>query len=81
VALGEGTIAEGLSTLQDQFPDIDIGSYPAMRQAGFGVSVVLRGTDPARIDKAFDALGQVLRDLGGEPVEENADDAEGDSPA
>ena len=42
VHLPEGAIAEALGELQDRFPEIDIGSYPAMRQRRFGVSVVLR---------------------------------------
>lgn len=81
VGLGEGTIAEGLGKLQAAYPDIDIGSYPAMRQAGFAVSVVLRGADQETLDRAFDDLRRLLTDLGGEPREENPYDAEvGDPP-
>ena len=72
VTLGESVIAAGLAALQERYPDIDIGSYPAMRQRQFGVSVVLRGPDPARLDQAVAELKTVLRDLGGEPVEEEA---------
>lgn len=77
VGLGEGTIAEDLGQLQERYPEIDIGSYPAMRRVGgFSVSVVLRSTDKDALDRAFDELGAMLRALGGEPIEENADDAE-----
>jgi len=76
VGLGEGTIAAGLGELQDRYPDIDIGSYPAMRTAGFAVSVVLRGTDRQTLDRAFEDLRALLVALGGEPAEENAYDAE-----
>ena len=67
VMLGEGAIAEGLGALQPRYPDIDIGSYPAMRRRRFGVSVVLRGTHPARLDAALAELKQLLTDLGGAP--------------
>ena len=70
VMLAEGDIAEGLGRLQQRYPDVDIGSYPAMRQGRFGVSVVLRATDPARLGAAFDALVALLGGLGGEPREE-----------
>ena len=78
VMLGEGAIAEGLGALQPRYPDIDIGSYPAMRRRRFGVSVVLRGTDPARLDAALAELKQLLTDLGGAPEDESPDDPPGD---
>jgi molybdenum cofactor synthesis domain-containing protein len=78
IDLGEGTIAESLATIQARYDGIDIGSYPQMRnQVGFRVSVVLRGTDRGLIDQAFDELMQVLRDLGGNPVEEDPETSQG----
>ena len=77
VGLPEGTIAEPLGELQKRYPDIDMGSYPAMRKlGGFAVSVVLRGTDQAELDAAFIELTGMLTDLGGDPSEEDAYDAE-----
>ena len=73
VQLGEGTIAPGLSDLQDRYPEIDIGSYPAMRQRRFGVSVVLRGTDTDMLDTALAELKALLISLGGEPQDESPD--------
>ncbi len=73
VELGEGTIAPGLSELQDRYPDIDIGSYPAMRQQRFGVSVVMRGTDSDMLDAALAELKDMLTALGGEPKDESLD--------
>ena len=78
VMLGEGVIAEGLGDLQKRYPDIDIGSYPAMRRRRFGVSVVLRGTDVARLDAALADLKELLIGLGGEPEDESPDDPQGD---
>jgi molybdopterin-biosynthesis enzyme MoeA-like protein len=73
VMLPEGAIAEGLGELQERYPGIDIGSYPAMRRRRFGVSVVLRGTDSDMLDAALADLKQLLVDLGGEPKDESPD--------
>ena len=68
-ALPEGAIAEGLGAVQETHPDIDIGSYPFFRQGGFGVHVVLRGADEARLDLAVRAVVDLLAALGGEGTE------------
>jgi len=68
--LPEGRIAEGLSALQDRYNDLEIGSYPFQRMGKIGAAIVLRGTNKARIDAAAEELKQLMRDLGGEPVEE-----------
>ena len=78
VMLGEGAIAPALGELQERYADVEIGSYPAMRQQRFGVSVVLRATDAARLDEAVVALKAALTALGGEPVEEAVDAADQD---
>jgi len=53
----ESEIAGILSALQNDFPDVDVGSYPQFKQGGgWGVSVVLRGLDESVLDKAKDAL-------------------------
>ena len=74
VLLGEGAIAADLARLQARWPDIDVGSYPAMRRRRFGVSVVLRGTDPARLDRALGELKEMLTFLGGAPEDESPDE-------
>ncbi len=77
VDLGEGTIAEGLALVQARYRDIDIGSYPQMRQqVGFMVSVVLRGPDGDVLDRAHTEIMQIMRDLGGNPVDVDPDKAQ-----
>ncbi len=66
----EGVLAKGLGEIQDRNPDLDIGSYPYTRRGSFGVALVLRGRDPARLDQAKDEIAALIRTLGGEPVEE-----------
>jgi molybdenum cofactor synthesis domain-containing protein len=71
--LAEGTIAQDLTQIQADFPDIDIGSYPFWsRGGGFGVSLVLRGTDPATLSRAAETVAAMIVRLGGEPVEGDA---------
>jgi len=63
--LPEGRIAESLGVLQEQFVDIEIGSYPHMNAMGPNVRVVLRGTNRDRLDTAVSALAAELDALGG----------------
>ncbi|HEY3912001.1 MAG TPA: molybdopterin-binding protein [Stellaceae bacterium] len=67
--LGEGVLAQDLSALQERWPDIEIGSYPYFRRGDFGVTLVLRGTDGARLDGATEALKALIEALGGAPTE------------
>jgi molybdenum cofactor synthesis domain-containing protein len=71
--LSEGTIAADLARIQDDYPEIDIGSYPFWsRGGGFGVSLVLRGTDPGTLNNAAEAVAAMVMRLGGEPIEGDA---------
>lgn len=65
----EGQIATELSLLQDAYPDLDIGSYPFFFDGKPGSNLVLRGPDQARLDEAAARLGDLIRNLGQEPVE------------
>ena len=65
--LGEGVLARDLAALQARWPDLEIGSYPYFRRGDFGVTLVLRGTDGGRLDRAAHELRELIRRLGGEP--------------
>jgi molybdenum cofactor synthesis domain-containing protein len=67
--LAEGTIAKALGAIQQDFPEIDIGSYPFWTTTGFGANLVLRGPDPARLAVATDAVSAMVTALGGHPTE------------
>ena len=56
--LPEGIIAEPLGALQNRYADLDIGSYPGFRNGRPSVSLVLRGTDDARLETAAAELIQ-----------------------
>ncbi|MGH7093197.1 MAG: competence/damage-inducible protein A [Stellaceae bacterium] len=72
-ALGEGALANGLADIQDRHPEVEIGSYPYFRRADFGVTLVVRGTDSGRIAAAADEIKALIRSLGGDPTEGQAE--------
>src|SRR5436309_3409083 len=49
----EGIIAAGLTAIADQYPDVEIGSYPFIRQQRLGTSLVARCADAAKLDAAY----------------------------
>ena len=67
--LPEGIIAEPLGDLQKRFDDLDIGSYPGFRNGKVSVSLVLRGTDDARLAAAAAELIDTLKKMNGEAEE------------
>jgi molybdenum cofactor synthesis domain-containing protein len=71
--VAEGTIAKDLGELQARFPELDIGSYPFFRAGRFGTSLVLRGTDEARLALAAQELRSLIRRLGAEPLDKEPD--------
>ncbi len=56
----EGTIAEKLTAIQNQFPDVEIGSYPFMHDGKLGTSLVSRATDQATLDHAYQEIKAML---------------------
>ena len=67
----EGVIAERLSTIQDQCPDVEIGSYPFMRQHRLGTSLVARSTDGEKLETANRKIKDLLLELTQDVVEED----------
>lgn len=50
---GEGEIAADFGALAAEFPDLSMGSYPFIQNGAHGTNLVIRGTDPARLDAAM----------------------------
>jgi molybdenum cofactor synthesis domain-containing protein len=69
--LPEGALAGPLGALQDDYGDVDMGSYPFYRVGRYGSNLVLRGTDAQRLDEAVARLIEMVKELGGEPVLES----------
>lgn len=63
--LAEGTLASALRALQQQHPDVDLGSYPGKSGELSKVSLVARGTNVEELGTVRRALRQMIADLGG----------------
>ena len=56
----EGDMAPGLGTLQQQFPDVQMGSYPYFEKGILGTNLVLRSSDEKLLAEAFKSLWALL---------------------
>jgi molybdenum cofactor synthesis domain-containing protein len=56
----EGTIASMLEEHQKLYPEVPMGSYPFFRDGRLGTQLVLRSTEPDRLDKADKELRDKL---------------------
>lgn len=65
--LAESAIAKDLEGLQEEFPDLQMGSYPHYRGGVLGLSLVIRGTDRQVLECATDKLIGIIKDHGDEP--------------
>ena len=57
----ESDIANELAAVQANYPTLDLGSYPFMREGRFGTSLVVRGGDEQAVDAAAAAVEAFLR--------------------
>jgi molybdenum cofactor synthesis domain-containing protein len=53
---GEGDVAEPLSRIARDHPDLSIGSYPFQKDGIYGTNIVIRGTEAARVSDAMAQL-------------------------
>ena len=67
--VGEGTVAGALGAVQARFPEVEIGSYPYFRAGAFGTSLVLRSADISKLEAATEAVRDMVRSFGAEPIE------------
>ncbi len=58
----ESDIADELRALASRFSNVDIGSYPWMREERFGTALVARGTDLESVKKAADQLLALMKE-------------------
>ncbi len=72
----EGLMGTPLGRIQEDHPEVEIGSYPFFRGGRPGTSLVVRGAEAARVEAAVEALRALIRRFGGEPVEDEIADGE-----
>ncbi len=59
-AVGEGTLGGPLGALQEQYPDVKMGSYPQMGQSRVMTELVLRSSDPHRLEEAAGKVREMV---------------------
>lgn len=65
--LPESVIAPDLTSLQEEYSSIEIGSYPHYRGGVLGLSIVLRGVNENTLDEATKKVIEAVRAHGEEP--------------
>jgi molybdenum cofactor synthesis domain-containing protein len=60
---GEGDIAKPLKDIQEQFPQLSLGSYPFESATGFNTNLVARGRDKDALHSAAEAIKAAAEDL------------------
>ena len=60
VERGEGDVAEPFGALAAEYPDLSMGSYPFQQNGAMGTNLVIRGTDPARLNEAMTRLAALF---------------------
>jgi molybdenum cofactor synthesis domain-containing protein len=68
--VGESRIAEPLRNVQALHPNVDIGSYPFLKDGRVGTTLVARGTDEVQLDEVLAQLERMLVANGVEPMRE-----------
>ena len=54
--VGEGAIGDAFGKLQEEYPDVKMGSYPQFGSGRASTDLVLRAADEARLALAADAV-------------------------
>jgi len=67
----EGVIAEKLTLIQNQCPDVEIGSYPFIKNQRLGTSLVSRSTSAEALDKAYALIKTMLLGFTEEVLDED----------
>lgn len=62
----ESAIADPLESIQNRFPEVDLGSYPYRIDGRAGTALVARGLNPDQVDSAFKAIEEMLHEIGAE---------------
>ncbi len=64
VFMPESFVATELSQIQDNYGNVEIGSYPFNRDGKFGTSLVMRSTDVVALDRCEIEVAEMIKKLG-----------------
>lgn len=68
--LPESELAEGLASIEAAHPGVSVGSYPKFHVGIVAaVTIVVRGVDLPTVERAISAVSDLMRQKGGQPVE------------
>jgi molybdopterin-biosynthesis enzyme MoeA-like protein len=62
IFVGESIFAEKLTTIQDRFTGLDIGSYPFSRDGKYGATIVIRSTDENKLDACEEEIQNLIKE-------------------
>ena len=65
----EGTLADGLTAIQNRYPEMDIGSYPQFVDGRGITTLVMRSADASRNKAARDEVLVLIDACGGQVIE------------
>lgn len=66
-SLAESLVANQLGSVQQDFPGVQLGSYPHYRAGVLGLSLVARGSDQSRVAAATQRIVELIEEEGGKP--------------
>ena len=64
VFMPESFVASELSQIQDNYDNVEIGSYPFNKDGKFGTSLVMRSTDMVALDRCEIEVAEMIKKLG-----------------
>ncbi|MDC1302387.1 molybdopterin-binding protein [Pelagibacterales bacterium] len=63
VFMPESYVAEELSKMQDNFPEVEIGSYPFNKEGQFGTSLVMRSANLDKLERCASDVAKMVKNL------------------
>ena len=63
VFMPESYVAEELSKMQDNYPEVEIGSYPFNKEGQFGTSLVMRSTNLDTLERCASDFAEMVKKL------------------
>jgi molybdenum cofactor synthesis domain-containing protein len=63
VFMPESYVAEELSKMQDNYPEVEIGSYPFNKEGQFGTSLVMRSTNLDTLERCASDVAEMVKKL------------------
>ena len=64
VFMPESYVAEELSIMQDNYPEVEIGSYPFNKEGQFGTSLVMRSANLDSLERCASDVAEMVKKLG-----------------